>query len=153
MTKAELVQRAYEEEFADHVRDLIAALVSEQSEPEERFLAGLKTIREGRDKALALIDQPKESRSPQWPALEKAWIADHPTCAACGTSNNLNVHHVVPVHVDPSKELDKGNLITLCAGNKCHFGRGHGYDWSAWITSVREDAAVQLARVAARRYQ
>jgi len=87
-----------------------------------------------------------EKRSPHWPALEKSYLRAHPTCAACGAWILLNVHHVIPVHVDPKKELDLDNLITLCAGPKlCHFIHGHRRNWKSWNPDVRADAAKALA--------
>ena len=35
------------------------------------------------------------------------------TCARCGGTNALVVHHIKPVHVDPTLELAPDNLITL----------------------------------------
>jgi hypothetical protein len=49
----------------------------------------------------------------------------------------LTVHHVIPVHVDPSLELDEKNLITLCG--VCHFVFGHFFSWRKFNESVRED--------------
>lgn len=46
------------------------------------------------------------------------------------------MHHVVPVHVDGSKELDEGNLLTLCA--HCHLLVGHLMLWASWNPAVRE---------------
>jgi hypothetical protein len=64
-------------------------------------------------------------RSPQWAKLEKEFIKEHPTCAACGSSKRLNVHHKIPFSFDPSKELDPNNLITLCMDKFCHLYIGH----------------------------
>lgn len=51
-------------------------------------------------------------------------------------------HHVIPVHVDPSKELDGDNLITLCEGPSfnCHLFFGHLRDWTNFNPNVRSDA-------------
>lgn len=70
-------------------------------------------------------------RSPQWRKLRQRWLASHPTCAACGRRDNLNVHHIVPVHIDPSRELDDTNLLTLCEHGtlNCHLWVGHLGEW------------------------
>lgn len=87
-------------------------------------------------------------RSGQWPTVRKHYLAVHPTCEACGARTDLNVHHVMPFHLDPSKELDPANLITLCRG--CHLRIGHACDsdgrvnWSCSNPNVREDARKHL---------
>ena len=45
----------------------------------------------------------------------------------------------MPVHVDPSKELDESNLITLC-DKYCHFIFGHLMSWHSWNTDILSDA-------------
>ena len=59
-----------------------------------------------------------EGRSPKWPALRRKFLQRNPTCAACGTTECLEVHHCVPFHIDSAKELDPRNLLTLCEGDK-----------------------------------
>jgi 5-methylcytosine-specific restriction endonuclease McrA len=65
-------------------------------------------------------------RSSAWPALRRKWLQDHGECSACGTKEDLTVHHIVLFSVDPSRELDPTNLITLC--EKHHFLIGHDPD-------------------------
>jgi hypothetical protein len=78
--------------------------------------------------------------------VEKAWLAGHPMCAACGSSIRLQVHHQEPFHLDPSLELDTNNLLTLCMSvNECHLLIGHGDDFKARNPNVLEDAARTLA--------
>ena len=36
------------------------------------------------------------ARSPRWPAVRGAHLKRNPTCAACGTKDKLEVHHVRP---------------------------------------------------------
>ena len=86
-------------------------------------------------------------RSPKWPALERQHLKAHPTCAACGTDEDVEVHHKVPVHVDSSRELDPTNLVTLCCKNCDHFVKGHLCDWSSYNREVEVDAALQLQAV------
>lgn len=89
-------------------------------------------------------------RSSQWAKVRHSYIMSHPTCEACGSVDNLNVHHVKPFHEHPELELDLGNLITLCREH--HFRIGHDPDgsgpakpnWSAANPQVREDAAAML---------
>lgn len=35
-------------------------------------------------------------------------------CSECGTVENLHVHHIIPVHVDPSLTYDPSNVQLLC---------------------------------------
>jgi 5-methylcytosine-specific restriction protein A len=85
-------------------------------------------------------------RSDKWPTVEKHFLAANPTCAACGGTDRLNVHHCIPFHLDPSKELDQTNLITLCMGKKeCHLYIGHGGSFQQYNPNVRKDAADALA--------
>ena len=87
--------------------------------------------------------KPSEGRSPQWSKERAAWIAEHPTCEACGGKENLTVHHVRPFHLYPSLELVRSNFITLCEhpSHNCHLIFGHFLAWTRWNPSVREDAA------------
>ncbi len=85
-------------------------------------------------------------RSDKWPTVEKHFREAHSTCAACGGKDRLNVHHCMPFHLDPSKELDTTNLITLCMGEKeCHLHIGHGGSFKQYNPNVRRDAAEALA--------
>jgi len=90
-------------------------------------------------------------RSSKWPSVRNKFIDANPSCAACGETDRkiLNVHHVVPFHVDPAKELVSSNLITLCEGEvvNCHLMFGHLRNWKSWNVDVREDAAKWLAKI------
>lgn len=85
------------------------------------------------------------NRSPDWDDVRGDWIKENDSCAACGTRTRLEVHHVVPYAVDPSRELDRRNLITLC--RSCHLTFGHLRYFESWNPTVREDAARFLAQV------
>ena len=85
-------------------------------------------------------------RSSKWPAVQARYLREHPACEACGSREDLNVHHVVPFHVDPSKELDPRNLLTLCREH--HLSLGHscggltgGDNWKCENPNVRADVA------------
>lgn len=85
-------------------------------------------------------------RSSHWPTVEKHFREAHPSCAACGSTNRLNVHHCKPFHLDPELELDPSNLITLCMDTKeCHLHIGHGGSFKQYNPQVREMAAEALA--------
>ena len=90
----------------------------------------------------------ESKRSAHWPAVEHAWLETHPVCDACGSTHNLNVHHVIPFASDPSKELDISNLITLCMSKDrhCHLLLGHGGLFRAYSLTIISDA--RAARIA-----
>jgi hypothetical protein len=85
-----------------------------------------------------------DPRSSQWPKVRATYLQSHPICEACGQKDHLNVHHVIPFHNDPSKELDPTNMITLCTdgpGNmNCHLVIGHAGNFRGHNVKVREDA-------------
>jgi 5-methylcytosine-specific restriction endonuclease McrA len=105
-----------------------------------------KTTTPSTEGAMRTASEP--ARSGHWPVLRAAWLKEHPACAACGASEHLTVHHVVPFQVDPRKELDATNLITLC--ERCHLVFGHLGDWQSRNPDVRIDAAAYQAKRQAR---
>lgn len=88
-------------------------------------------------------------RSHLWPKVRKAYLEKNPTCAACGCSEFLEVHHVVPFAKHPELELDTNNFITLCQkpGHNCHFHLGHLLSWKSYNSNVRVDSASFLRKV------
>lgn len=89
-------------------------------------------------------------RASDWPKVRARHLSTHGQCEACGLKRGLQVHHKLPVHVSPHRELDEDNLITLCA--RCHLFVGHLGDWDSWNPSVDEDALWWRAKVAGRPY-
>lgn len=81
-----------------------------------------------------------EPRSSGWSKVRNEHLSKDPVCNVCGGKEDLNVHHIVPFHIDKSKELDPNNLITLCNGNSCHFAFGHLYNWKTSNPDVIADA-------------
>ncbi len=82
-------------------------------------------------------------RSSGWREVRNKFAKENPGCAVCG-KRKIQVHHVVPFHIAPERELEGSNLISLCQGigtNKCHINFGHLGNWSSWNETVREDAA------------
>jgi len=85
-------------------------------------------------------------RSGSWSRVRKEHLAKHPTCEACGRSEKLEVHHVVPYRDRPELELEPDNLITLCA-DPCHLVHGHLMSWRRINPHVREDCKRYRSRV------
>lgn len=101
-------------------------------------------------KTIKIPAQPSIKRSPSWPKVRRDHLKKQPSCQACGTTNNLAVHHIVPLHVNRSKELDPSNLITLCENIRsafCHYTFGHLNNWWKWDPNVIADAADHLYAV------
>lgn len=69
------------------------------------------------------------ARSGRWPKVRDEHLKKYPTCAACGGSKNVQVHHIKPFHIHPELELDPKNLVSLCEaethGLNCHLLIGH----------------------------
>lgn len=87
-----------------------------------------------------------QGRSGRWAAVRANYLEKNDVCAACGKSKALEVHHVIPVHINPDLELSEDNLITLCR-TTCHLLIGHLGDWHNSNKHVREDAAHIFSRV------
>lgn len=87
-------------------------------------------------------------RSGKWPAVRDAHLKEHPYCEACGRATDLNVHHIVPVHVQPALELEPMNLMTLCERKtwNCHLWIGHNGNWRDYRRWPQE--AARRARLA-----
>jgi hypothetical protein len=95
--------------------------------------------------------KPEGKRSDEWPIVRKQWLKDHPSCAACGETKSLEVHHKQPFHLHPELELDPTNFITLCeivsSGVLCHLKTGHLGSWKSFNVNVVQDAANDLAKI------
>ena len=91
-----------------------------------------------------------EGRSPLWRPTRHKHLVLFPTCAACGTKKQLEVHHILPFQYYPELELQLVNLMTLCEYHGCHLRVGHCYNWKAYNRHAIEDAARELQRIAER---
>src|SRR5215471_8414150 len=84
-------------------------------------------------------------RSSKWPEVEREFRETHPRCAACGATDQLNVHHMFPFHFvvicgRPDLELDPRNLITLCTKHthQHHLLLGHLDDYESYNPQVSQ---------------
>src|SRR3990167_785109 len=68
-------------------------------------------------------------RSPRWREVRAEHLRKNPTCAVCGGTKTLEVHHIKLFSQFPAEELNPQNLITLCESGKlgvtCHRFFGH----------------------------
>jgi hypothetical protein len=85
-------------------------------------------------------------RSPQWTTTRNNHLKLQPQCYICNGVRLLNVHHITPFHMDPSRELDPTNLVTLCekgpGGVNCHLTFGHLGYWARYNPDILKDALV-----------
>jgi 5-methylcytosine-specific restriction endonuclease McrA len=60
-----------------------------------------------------------------WQQLSERYRANYPLCEDCLKQGKVTpsseVHHIVPIAVDPTQRLTWTNLVALC--NTCHDGR------------------------------
>lgn len=81
-----------------------------------------------------------KTRSAKWPRVRDRHLRSHPRCAACESTEHLQVHHIKPYHLHPELELAPDNLITLCMDNEdCHLFLGHGGSFRMFNPNVTED--------------
>lgn len=85
------------------------------------------------------------NRSNDWTKTRKEFLKNNNSCKACGKTTDLEVHHIEPFHINPSRELDITNLITLCSNH--HLVFGHLMDWKSWNINVVKDCAEYLDKV------
>jgi len=57
-------------------------------------------------------------RSPIWQNIRKIILSKQKECQKCGSSENLEIHHVVPPKGDRDLFYNFSNLIVLCSN--CH---------------------------------
>ncbi len=97
--------------------------------------------------------KPKISRSSEWTKVREKFIKEMGAkCSVCGKTTNLEVHHIIPVHIDPSKELDMTNLIVLCENKSifCHFVFGHFMNWKSYNPEIRNDSLIFYEKILTR---
>lgn len=87
----------------------------------------------------------RKKRSGSWRRIRKEHLKRQPRCQCCEGKKKLEVHHIVPFHVDPSLELVASNLMTLCEAKRygltCHQLMGHLGNYRRTNTKVRQDVA------------
>ena len=74
---------------------------------------------------------------------KKIYRQTYNECAICGSQQNLETHHIRPVHINPELACDYKNFITLCdpQNNGCHRWKGHfGNFTSNWNDFIKEMA-------------
>lgn len=87
---------------------------------------------------------PQRVQSRRWRSIAARHLREYPACAACGSTSRVRPHHVIPVSVDPSRQYDHSNLLSLCEsythGVNCHLFFGHGGQWDTYNPNAIADA-------------
>lgn len=90
------------------------------------------------------------TRSSGWRKVRNFCIErDGKKCKVCGSTYDLQVHHIEPFSDHPEKELDPDNLLTLC-GNSCHIVFGHLKNFKSYNPDVLKDVAEWADKIARR---
>lgn len=96
-----------------------------------------------------------KGRSDEWSRVREEFIKENGAfCRVCGKTKKLNVHHIIPFHINPDLELDKDNLIVLCTNKpiNCHFLYGHLLDWKSYNPTCRYDTSIWNQKIKERVY-
>jgi len=83
-------------------------------------------------------------RNPKWEYIRNQYVMRNPTCKACNTIFNIEVHHIKPFHLYPELELDTTNFISLCRNH--HFKVGHFSNWLTFNPNVIAQAKEMLIK-------
>lgn len=84
------------------------------------------------------------TRSNKWKSISFNYKKKNGKCAVCGKTTNLVVHHKVPFHMSPEKELDENNFVVLCENRpvNCHYLFGHLMNWQGYNQNIDEDIEI-----------
>lgn len=84
-----------------------------------------------------------EKRSSEWGKVRKEHLKENPVCIICGSSSDLEVHHVIPFSIDKELELAPTNLVTVCRskqyGFNCHLHIAHAGSFKNYNPWILED--------------
>jgi 5-methylcytosine-specific restriction enzyme A len=87
-------------------------------------------------------------RSSKWPAVRARHLREQSNCRVCGTTEDVEAHHLKPFHQHPELELDPSNLITLCRDHHLLFG--HLMNWQSINCNCLQDCHSWRKKIAAR---
>jgi hypothetical protein len=82
-------------------------------------------------------------RDPKWDKTRDKFLIGK-KCAACGTTQELEAHHILPLYFGGA-ELDEANLLALCRLH--HFVFGHLGSWYSYNPNVIQDCAAYLVKI------
>ena len=89
-------------------------------------------------------------RSSGWPRFRREFLKGK-SCAVCGGTEKIELHHIEPFHLKPEFELDFSNVIPLCESKKwgvtCHQFFGHLGDYKDANSNVVYRSLVFLLKM------
>lgn len=91
-----------------------------------------------------------QARSPEWRITVREFAKIHPkicSILAC-KKKDIELHHIIPFHIDPSKENDFTNLMWFCRTH--HHQIPHLFDWKSYYLDVREFVRRANEKIASR---
>ena len=96
---------------------------------------------------LNLLKTGGKPRSAQWNKVRDEYLAAHPKCIVCSTTEKIQIHHMYPFNycIDagrPDLELDSRNFISLCEDEtkqNHHLLVGHLDSWESYNPNVKHD--------------
>lgn len=96
-----------------------------------------------------LLNSLSAPRSSGWKEIRRLHLQKFPECEACGARKSVIPHHIIPFHIDSSKELDPENLVSLCESRtfNCHLFFGHLKRWDRHNPNVVQDAKSWRSRI------
>lgn len=78
----------------------------------------------------------------QWQRVKRAEMIDrYGGCTKCGDTDRLQVHHLIPVHVDPSLAFSDENVTLLCYG--CHDAQHKSQGWQGGTYLYGDTVVIQ----------
>jgi len=73
----------------------------------------------------------------RWQKKRNLYLKTHGKwCRICGYTKKIEVHHIIPRHVNSTLALATFNLVALC--DDCHFHVGHFNNYKLYNPDIRE---------------
>jgi 5-methylcytosine-specific restriction endonuclease McrA len=61
-----------------------------------------------------------------WTRLSLKLRQNNPLCQRCGIAPSDEVHHIVPLEINPALKMDPRNLLAVCRACHEHLEKGNG---------------------------
>jgi 5-methylcytosine-specific restriction endonuclease McrA len=90
---------------------------NELIEPTERYCPQHKK-EQPKPFSSAIRFNEKLYKTTQWKQLRKKILKEQPACFKCGSTNNLQIHHIIPPLGNEELFFNENNLVVVCLA--CH---------------------------------